>query len=240
MALLQGGSSTPPSKQKQSRSLACNSILEKRTPIKHLNLFESTMAYQMYTDEERCLLFPSTLSGGALNWYCRLPPKTVDLFEELRKLFISQHIFQTDRLHSADDLYTIRQKPDKSLRMYAGHFSHEYSCCAEVDDKIALKAFTAGLRDCFFKYMINANTWKTYFEVMAQAYNHTSAEARTYQGKPLTATIYQQVESGSQIQPNKKTSTFQTATVPPPALLNTSPSQQTYKSQGKTSLILVK
>ncbi|KAM2100089.1 hypothetical protein ACFX1T_027278 [Malus domestica] len=187
----------------------------------------------MHTDEKRCLLFPSTLSGGALNWYCRLPPETVDSFEELRKLFVFQHIFQTDRLHSADDLYTICQKPDKSLRMYAGRFSHEYSCCVEAEDKTALKAFTAGLRNCFLKYMINANTWKTYSEVMAHAYNHASAEVKTYQGKPLTVIPSQQVGSGSQIQPNEKTSIFQTAAVPPPALLNTSPSQQIYQSQGK-------
>ncbi|KAM1876673.1 hypothetical protein ACFX1X_044455 [Malus domestica] len=69
--------------------------------------------------------------------------------------------------------------------MYAGRFNHEYSCCAEADDKTALKAFMAGLCDCFFKYMINANTWKTHSKVMAQVYNHASAEARTYQGKPL-------------------------------------------------------
>ncbi|KAM2039447.1 hypothetical protein ACFX1T_012885 [Malus domestica] len=67
----------------------------------------------------------------------------------------------------------------------------------------------------------------------AQAYNHASIEARTYQGKPPITTPYQQVGSGSQIQPNEKTSTFQTAAVPPPALLNTLPSQQTYQSQGK-------
>ena len=96
---------------------------------------------------------------------------------------------------------------------------------AEVDDKTALKAFTAGLRDCFFKYMINANTWKTYSEVIAQVYNHASAEVRTYQGKPPTTIPYQQVGSGSQIQPNEKTSTFQRAVVPPFALLNISPSQ---------------
>ncbi|KAM1128091.1 hypothetical protein EV1_037645 [Malus domestica] len=83
--------------------------------------------------------------------------------------------------------------------MYVGRFSNEYSRCAEADDKTALKAFTAGLRDCFFKYMINANTWKTYSEVMAHAYNHVAAEAMTYQGKPPTTTHYQQVRSGSQI-----------------------------------------
>ncbi|KAM1329493.1 hypothetical protein ACFX15_013087 [Malus domestica] len=99
------------------------------------------MAYRMHTDEERCLLFPSTLSCGALNWYCHLPPETVDSFEELRKLFVSQHIFQTDRWHSADDLYIIRQKPNESLREYAGRFSHEYSHCAKANDKTALKAF---------------------------------------------------------------------------------------------------
>ncbi|KAM2932186.1 hypothetical protein FF1_040284 [Malus domestica] len=191
------------------------------------------MAYRMHTDEERCLIFTSTLSGGALNWYCCLPTEMVDSFEELRKLFVSQHIFQTDRLHYADDLYTIRQKPDESLRMYAGRFSHEYSCCAEADDKTAFKAFTVGLRDCFFKYMINANTWKTYSEVMAHAYNNASAEAMTYQEKPPTTIPYQQVGSGSQTHPNEKTSTFQTAAVPPLALLNTLPSQQTYQSQGK-------
>ncbi|KAM1818769.1 hypothetical protein ACFX11_000531 [Malus domestica] len=183
------------------------------------------MAYQMHTDEERCLLFPSTLSGGALNWYYCLPPEMVNSFEELRKLFVSQLVFQTHCLHSGDDLYTIRQKPDESLRMYAGRFSHKYSRCAGADDKTALKAFTVGLCDYFFKYMINAYTWKTYSKGMAQAYNHASAEARTYQGKPPTATPYQQVGSGSQIQPNEKTSTFQTTAVPPPALLNTLPSQ---------------
>ncbi|KAM2051346.1 hypothetical protein ACFX16_032972 [Malus domestica] len=92
--------------------------------------------------------------------------------------------------------------------MYAGRFSHEYSRYAEADDKTALKAFREGLRDCFFKYMVNANTWKTYSEVIAQAYNHTSAEARTYQRKPPTANPYQQVESGNQIQPNENTLTF--------------------------------
>ncbi|KAM2590481.1 hypothetical protein TB2_043013 [Malus domestica] len=117
--------------------------------------------------------------------------------------------------------------------MYAGRFSHEYSRCAEADDKTALKAFTAGLRDCFFKYMINANTWKTYSEVMAQAYNHASAEAKTYQEKPPTTILYQQVGGGSQTHLNEKTSTFQTAVAPPHALHNASPNQQTYQFQGK-------
>ncbi|KAM2829075.1 hypothetical protein PS2_034796 [Malus domestica] len=191
------------------------------------------MAYQMHTDEERCLLFPSTLSGGALNWYCRLPPEIVDSFEELRKLFVSQHNFQTDHLHSVDDLYAIRQKPDESLREYAGRFSYEYSRYAEADDKTSLKAFMAGLRDCFFKYMINANTWKTYSEVMAHAYNHASAEAMTYQGNPHMVNPYQQMGSGSQVLPSEKILAIQTPIASSPALFSYSLSHQTYLSFGK-------
>ncbi|KAM1333889.1 hypothetical protein ACFX2F_009868 [Malus domestica] len=140
-----------PLQAKMKRKLSLQLYTGREDSIEHLNLFESTMAYQMHTDEERCLLFLSTFSVGALNWYCLFPPKTVDSFEELRKLFVSQHIFHTDRLHSADDLYTIHQKPDESLRKYAGRFSHEYSCYAEADDKTGLKAFITGLHDCFFK-----------------------------------------------------------------------------------------
>ncbi|KAM1621550.1 hypothetical protein ACFX1S_020215 [Malus domestica] len=189
-----------PLQAKTKQKLDLQLYTGREDPIEHLNLFESTMVYRRHTDEERCLLFPSTLSGRALNWYCRLPPET---------------------------------KPDESLRKYVGLFSHEYSRCAEADDKTALKAFTVGLRDYFFKYIINANSWKTYSEVMAQAYNHASAEAMTYQGKPPTVTPYQQVGSGGQIQPNEKTSTFQTVAAHPPASFNASPSQQKYQSQGK-------
>ncbi|KAM1006948.1 hypothetical protein ACFX2A_003661 [Malus domestica] len=180
-----------------------------------------------------CLLFPSILSGRALNWYCRLPPEIVYSFEELRKLFVSQHIFQTDRLHSAYGLYTIRQKPDESLREYAGLFSHKYSRCVEVDDKIALKAFMAGLRDCFFKYMINANTWRTYSEVIAQAYNHAFAEAKTYQGNPHMVNPYQQVGSGSQVLPSEEILTIQTPIASSPASFSYSLSHQTFLSLGK-------
>ncbi|KAM2602414.1 hypothetical protein TB1_039822 [Malus domestica] len=81
--------------------------------------------------------------------------------------------------------------------------------------------------------MINANTWMTYSEVMAHAYNHASAEAMTYQGKPLMAILYQHVGNGSQIQPSEKTLTFQTAVASPPALPSALLGQQTYQSQGK-------
>ncbi|KAM1825542.1 hypothetical protein ACFX13_025026 [Malus domestica] len=56
-----------PLQAKTKQKLGLQLYIGSEDPIEHLNLFESTMAYRMHTDEERCLLFPSTLSGGALN-----------------------------------------------------------------------------------------------------------------------------------------------------------------------------
>ncbi|KAM2072226.1 hypothetical protein ACFX1T_040562 [Malus domestica] len=91
----------------------------------------------------------------------------------------------------------------------------------------------AGLRYCFFKYMINANTWKTYSEVMAQPYNHAFAKARTYQGNPHMVNPYQQVGSGSQVLSSEEILAIQTPIASSFASFSYSLSHQTYLSLGK-------
>ncbi|KAM2983555.1 hypothetical protein FF2_009467 [Malus domestica] len=81
--------------------------------------------------------------------------------------------------------------------------------------------------------MINANTWKTYSEVMAQAYNHASTEVRTYQENPHMVHPYQQVGSGSQVLPSDEILAIQTPIASSPASFSYSLSHQTYLSLGK-------
>ncbi|KAM1388060.1 hypothetical protein ACFX2I_016230 [Malus domestica] len=150
-------------------------VLEKHEGIGDLKMFRQTYLGSQYDESRK--------KSHALDQTFLIPKEDGDLRKKAPV---------TDHLHFADDLYIIRQNPDESLCMYVGHFSHEYSHCAETNNKTALKAFTAGLRDCFFKYMINANTWKTYSEMMGHTYNHASAEAKTYQEKPPTTIPYQQ------------------------------------------------
>ncbi|CAL9025716.1 unnamed protein product, partial [Prunus brigantina] len=94
-----------------------------------------------------CLLFPSTLSGAALNWFYRLNPHTINTFDSLKQAFLDHFMIQTDRLYSADDLYMLRQGEDEPLREYAARFSHEYSRCPDTDDRAAFGAFKSGLRE---------------------------------------------------------------------------------------------
>ncbi|CAL8096151.1 unnamed protein product [Prunus armeniaca] len=92
-------------------------------PLTHLYSFQSAVGCKGLNDEGQCLLFPSSLTEVALNWFYRLEPGT------------------TDHLYSADDLYTIRQKEDEPLLEYATRFSHKYSRCPETDDMAAYGAF---------------------------------------------------------------------------------------------------
>ncbi|CAL2255798.1 unnamed protein product [Prunus armeniaca] len=90
------------------------------------------------------LIFPSTLSGAALNWFYRLNPHTINSFDSLKQTFLAHFMIQTDRLYSADDLYMLRQGDDEPLREYAARFSHEYSRCPKIDDQATFSAFKYG------------------------------------------------------------------------------------------------
>ncbi|CAL8998228.1 unnamed protein product, partial [Prunus brigantina] len=134
-----------------------------------------------------CLIFPSTLSGAALNWLYRLNPRTINSFDSLKQAFLDHFMIQTDRLYSVDDLYMLRQGEDEPLREYAARFSHEYSHCPETDDRAAFSAFKSGLRESNFRYLAHSNPWNTYAELMKQASVHAKAEYFNSKRGPATS-----------------------------------------------------
>ncbi|CAL8174531.1 unnamed protein product [Prunus armeniaca] len=91
-----------------------------------------------------------------------------------------------DRLYSTDDLYTVRQRGDESLREYVVRFSHEYLRCPETDDKAAYGAFKSGLRSSHFWYLVHSSNWHTYDELMKQAAVHAKAEYFNSKPEPST------------------------------------------------------
>ncbi|CAL8152250.1 unnamed protein product [Prunus armeniaca] len=103
-------------------------------------------------------------------------------------------MIQTDRLYSADDLYTIRQRKDEPLREFAARFSHEYSRCPETDGRAAYIAFKSGLQSSHFQYLVHSSNWRTYDELMKQAAIHAKAEY--FNSKPERLTSLQQGTSG--------------------------------------------
>lgn len=123
-----------------------------------------------------CHLFPSTLTGAALNQFYRLNPRTINSFDRLKQIFLDHFMIQTDRLYSRDDLYMIRQGEDEPLREYAAHFSHEYSRYLKTDDCVAFGVFKSGLRESNFWYLVHSSSQNTYAELMMQVTIHAKDE----------------------------------------------------------------
>ncbi|BFG25439.1 hypothetical protein CerSpe_117130 [Prunus speciosa] len=195
------------------QTLRISSYTGVEDPLTHLHSFQSVVGCRGLSDEGQCLLFPSSLTEAALNWFYRLEPGTVDSFDELKLIFLNHFMIQTDKPYSADYLYTIQQKDDKPLREYAARFSHEYSRCPDTDDRVAYDAFKSGPRSSHFRYLVHSSNWCTYDELMKQAAIHAKAEYFNSKAEP-TARQNEPIKRSATAQASPFTSTAQPAGYP--------------------------
>jgi len=86
-----------------------------RDPCDHIATFKTTMHLQGVPDEIMFRAFPTTLKGPTRVWFNKIPPNTVESFEELSKLFVNNFIGGQRHKHSLSSLLTIEQGENKSL-----------------------------------------------------------------------------------------------------------------------------
>jgi hypothetical protein len=58
----------------------------------HLEAFREHIILHGTSDKIACRAFPLTLKGVAKNWFTGLPPKSVNTFKELGRLFLAQFL----------------------------------------------------------------------------------------------------------------------------------------------------
>lgn len=54
-------------------------------PANHVRTFTNALLLQPADDPIKCRAFPETLEGMAQQWYCRLPPNSIDSFRYLSR-----------------------------------------------------------------------------------------------------------------------------------------------------------
>lgn len=60
-----------------------------------------------------CKLFPQSLKGSALKWFCQLASGLVGTFKEMTKVFLENYSANIDKGTTPDELYTIIQQPSE-------------------------------------------------------------------------------------------------------------------------------
>jgi len=87
-------------------------------PVEHLDNYCAHLELQGTPDEVACRAFPLTLSGNARDWYRRLPPKSIQNFDEFGKMFVTQFMAGIVRRKPASTLMSIQQGRDESLKEF--------------------------------------------------------------------------------------------------------------------------
>ncbi|KAH0972311.1 hypothetical protein GBA52_024467 [Prunus armeniaca] len=124
--------------------------MSKEEPLTYIHSFQSALGCNGLSDDGICLIFSSTVTGAALNWFYRLNPRTINSFVCLKQTFLDHFMIQNDRLYFADNLYLIREGVDEPFWEYVARFRHEYSLCQKVDNRAAFEAFKSGLHESNF------------------------------------------------------------------------------------------
>ncbi|XP_030970864.1 uncharacterized protein LOC115991296 [Quercus lobata] len=122
-----------------------------KDPQYHVNTFKTTLGLQQPLGEILCRSFPTTLKGAPREWRQR-PKRPVDY------------------------LLTIRQGEKETLRSYVKQFTRETLEVDEVDDKVQLTTFKAGLRSRDLVTSLAKNPPKMMAEILLKAQKYMNAE----------------------------------------------------------------
>ncbi|XP_059446525.1 uncharacterized protein LOC132178084 [Corylus avellana] len=114
-------------------------------PVEYLEDFWSHVRLLGIPDEVACRAFPLTLSGSSRNWFRKLPPGSVDKFEDLGRVFLTQ--FMTSRIQKKPPSYllTLKQRNDETLKQFITRFNLKKTEIEEPSDDLIYLAIYHGL-----------------------------------------------------------------------------------------------
>ncbi|XP_050256497.1 uncharacterized protein LOC126701998 [Quercus robur] len=147
-----------------------------KDPQDHFNTFKTTLGLQQPPDKILCRSFPTTLKGAAREWFTKLPTSSIDSFEQLSNTFLRHFVGGQCPKRPTDHLLTIRQGEKETLRSYVKRFTRETLEVNEVDDKVQLTNFKAGLKSREFVVSLTKNPLKTMAEMLLKAQKYMNIE----------------------------------------------------------------
>nr|XP_043638066.1 uncharacterized protein LOC122609072 [Erigeron canadensis] len=92
-----------------------------------------------------CHLFPGTLQGYALEWFAKLPEKSIQDYADLKKKFIAQFVQQKKRQRSHLEAHLIKQRESESLRNFITGYTEECQKIPGLPESQQVSGFTLAL-----------------------------------------------------------------------------------------------
>lgn len=147
-----------------------------KDPLDHLKTYKALMDLQAILDEIKCRAFPTTLKGPARIWFHRLSPETISKFVDLSKLFVSHYIGGQQQRRPSTSLFNTKQHEKETLCKFVTRFNQETLYVDDLDQKVAVAAFIAGVRTLKFLFSLAKEASKDMAALMLRAQKYINAE----------------------------------------------------------------
>ena len=91
-------------------------------PYDHMLHFNQTMILSAGNDRLMCKVFPASLKGPALAWFHKLPRGSINSFNDLWTMFISQYLCSVRQKGNISSLQAILKREEESIRDFTQRF----------------------------------------------------------------------------------------------------------------------
>ena len=146
-------------------------------PDDHLKIFESAATIENWPQPVWCHMFNSTLVGNARNWFSKLPRRSIDGFEELRKEFRMNFTQRKKCAKNPVELARVKQRRGESTSTYVERYKDEcihVKACPEI---LKISGFMNGINNPELIKRLNDRVPQTFDELMKRTRSFIQGEA---------------------------------------------------------------
>jgi len=142
-----------------------------RDPEDHLAVYDQAVLTEKWVDPVACHLFPGTLQGYALEWFTKLPEKSIKDYEDLKEKFVAQFAQQKKHRRSHLEAHLIRQREDESLSDFIQRYTLECQKIPGLPESQQISGFTLALLPGTLQDDLSAKIPSTFKDAIDIAYN---------------------------------------------------------------------
>ncbi|GJR30303.1 reverse transcriptase domain-containing protein [Tanacetum coccineum] len=146
-------------------------------PDDHLKIFESAATIENWPQPVWCHMFNSTLVGNARNWFSKLPRRSIDGFEELRRAFRLNFTQRKKCAKNPVELARVKQRQGESTSVYVERYKDEcihVKACPEI---LKISGFMNGINNPELIKKLNDRVPQTFDELMKRTRSFIQGEA---------------------------------------------------------------
>ncbi|GJX97385.1 reverse transcriptase domain-containing protein [Tanacetum coccineum] len=98
---------------------------ESDDPEDHLKIFQAAAKVERWAMPTWCHTFNSTLTGSARVWFDDLPPESIDIYNDLKKAFLTNYLQQKKCIKDPIEIHHIKQREGESIEDFEQRFKTE-------------------------------------------------------------------------------------------------------------------